>query len=75
MIGEYTIEIEVGINKSEERFIRTGQNIMIDIRRKPSTYGYGEVLNGRSRKVNIGIKKKEYHEFQRLIYKRSIKEK
>ena len=48
---------------------------MIDIRRKPSTYGYGEVLNGRSRKVNIGIKKKESHEFQRLIYKRSIKEK
>lgn len=48
---------------------------MIDIRRKPSTYGYGEVLRNKHKEINLGIKKKDYHEFQRLVYKRSIKEK
>lgn len=40
---------------------------MLDIRRKPSTYGYGEVLRGKSIIKEDRIFKKEYHYFQKIV--------
>lgn len=49
---------------------------MINIKRKPSTFGYGEVLNGRSNKRKFDFRNKwNSIDIKERDYKSSIKEK